>query len=210
MSEAMQFTIGAQAICSDGQCGEIRRLVLDPVGRAVSHLVVEPKHRQGLGRLVPLDLVDISTGEVHLRCTTAEFAKLDHAEEMEFLPGSGGRAVYAAGVPLPQPFCGLRDVIGNVPAPVTNDTIPLDEVEVGRDERVYATDGAIGRFEGLVVNSRNHHVTHILLQEGHLWGRKEVAVPINAVTAVDNGIRLNIAKQVAQKLPTLNVDRPTA
>jgi hypothetical protein len=53
-------------------------------------------------------------------------------------------------------------------------------------------------------------VTHILLQEGHLWGRKEVAVPINAVTAVDNGIRLNIAKQVAQKLPTLNVDRPTA
>jgi hypothetical protein len=49
------FTIGADARCTDGACGKVIRVVVDPVARAVTHLVVEPKHRHGLGRLVPLD-----------------------------------------------------------------------------------------------------------------------------------------------------------
>ena len=71
MTEPSQFTIGAEARCSDGVCGEVTRVVVDPVARAVTHLVVEPKHRQGLGRLVPLDLVEDTTDGVLLRCTTA-------------------------------------------------------------------------------------------------------------------------------------------
>jgi hypothetical protein len=59
----------------------------------------------------------------------------------------------------------------------------------------------------LVVDPDDHHVTHVLLQEGHLWGRKEVAIPINAVTRVDSGIRLSITKQEVQDLPTVDVDR---
>ena len=85
MAETTQFTIGADATCTDGVCGEVSRVVVDPIAREVTHLVVEPKHRQGLGRLVPLDLVDTATGEVRLRCTLAEFEKLDFAEETEFL-----------------------------------------------------------------------------------------------------------------------------
>ena len=46
---------------------------------------------------------------------------------------------------------------------------------------VHATDGEIGKVEGLVVEPAHGHVTHVLLQEGHLWGRKEVAIPIGAV-----------------------------
>ena len=112
MAEKTQFTIGADVSCTDGVCGEVSRVVIDPVARAVTHLVVEPKHRQGLGRLVPLDLVDVTTGEVRLGCTVAEFDKLDHAEETQFVPGS---------LPL----------TGNVSqATITYDTIPLGEVSV--------------------------------------------------------------------------------
>lgn len=50
--ETTQFTIGAEASCTDGACGAVSRVVVDPVARAVTHLVVEPAHRQGLGRLV--------------------------------------------------------------------------------------------------------------------------------------------------------------
>jgi hypothetical protein len=36
------FTIGARAKCRDGECGEVIRVVIDPVARAVTHLVIEP------------------------------------------------------------------------------------------------------------------------------------------------------------------------
>jgi hypothetical protein len=47
----------------------------------------------------------------------------------------------------------------------------------------------------------------VLLQEGHLFGRKEVAIPITAVVAIDDGIRLNLTKEDVQNLPPVEVDR---
>ena len=202
MAETTQFTIGADVSCSDGICGEVSRVVVDPVAKAVTHLVVEPKHRQGLGRLVPLDLVDATTGEVRLGCTVAEFDKLDHAEETRFVPGSR-YAGYSPGQVLSWPYYSL---MGNASQTTTYDTVPLGEVSVRRGDQVHATDGDIGRVQGLVIDPRDHHVTHVLLQEGHLWGRKEVAIPIGAVTRVDDGIRLNISKQAVQDLPPVDID----
>ena len=203
------FTIGANAICTDGDCGKVIRVVVDPVARAVTHLVVEPKHRQALGRLVPLDLVDATTGEVRLRCTREAFEKLTWAEETHFLPGTGSISGYASGHILGWPLYGLSD--GDVPRTVTYDKVPLGEVAVRRGEEVHATDGGIGRVQGLVIDPGDHHVTHVLLQEGHLWGRKHVAIPIRAVTRIDDdGIRLNITKQEVEDLPPVSVDHPKA
>jgi hypothetical protein len=55
----------------------------------------------------------------------------------------------------------------------------LGEVEIRRGDHVHASDGDIGRVHGLVIDPRNHRVTHVLLQEGDLWGRKQVAIPIS-------------------------------
>jgi sporulation protein YlmC with PRC-barrel domain len=54
------------------------------------------------------------------------------------------------------------------PLTVTYDAVPLDEVEVRRGEHVYATNGHLGKVQGLVIDPDSHHVTHVLLQEGHL------------------------------------------
>ena len=56
-------------------------------------------------------------------------------------------------------------------------------------------------MHGFLVDPDDHRVTHVLLQEGHLWGRKEVAIPASAVTRVDEGIRLNLTKQQVEDLP---------
>ena len=63
-------------------------------------------------------------------------------------------------------------------------------------------------MQGLVIDAKSHHVTHVLLQEGHIWGRKEVAIPIGAVTGVEGGIHLNITKQQVQDLPAVEVAHP--
>ena len=68
-------------------------------------------------------------------------------------------------------------------------------------------DGDIGHVEGLVIEPLDHHVTHVLLQEGHFWGRKEVAIPIGAVTGIDDGIRLSLTKREVQDLPPVGVQR---
>ena len=39
-----------------------------------------------------------------------------------------------------------------------------------------------------MVEPKHEHVTHVLLPEGHLWGRKEVAIPIGTVKKMDPGI----------------------
>jgi hypothetical protein len=46
------------------------------------------------------------------------------------------------------------------------------------------------------------------LQEGHMWGRKEVAIPVSAVVSVDAGIRLNITKKQVEDLPPLHTGHP--
>jgi sporulation protein YlmC with PRC-barrel domain len=214
MAEATGFTIGAEANCSDGFCGKVSRLVIDPAARTVTHLVIEPKHRKEPGRLVPIHLVDTTTGQIRLRCTIAEFDKLDLSEETDLAEGLGygggyGQAeavqgyggVGGMGVGGSATGMGIGMGLGHRTATVVHDVVPLGETEVSRGESVHALDGEIGQVQGFLVDPNDHHVTHVLLQEGHLWGRKEVVIPISAVTGVDAGIRLNITKKQVEDLP---------
>jgi sporulation protein YlmC with PRC-barrel domain len=218
IAETTQFTIGAEANGSDGTCGTVTQIVIDPVGRVVTHLIVEPKHRQGIGRLVPLALVETTTDGVELRCTTAEFDELERAEETQFLPGTGPSDGYGEGQTRSWPYyiwggdmgAGMGMGMGNVSEPVIVDTIPLGEVAVRRGDHVRALDGDIGKVQGLVIAVGNHGVTHVLLQEGHLWGRKDVAIPIGAVSGVDDGIAVNLTKQQVQDLPPADISHPTS
>ena len=222
MSDTVEYTIGAEVTCRDGVCGDLRCVVIDPVARALTHLVVEPKHRQGLGRLVPIDLVDATAAEIRLRCSAAEFDALEEAEETHFLSEAGGEMGYGAGQALAWPYYGLGGTVGGMgmgsigvggaamagPQLVIDDRVPAGEVEVRRGESVRATDGDIGRVHGFVVDSKDHCVTHVLLGEGHLWGKKEIAIPIGAVNDVTtDGVHLSITKDEVRDLPAVDLAR---
>jgi PRC-barrel domain len=204
------FSIGSTVTCDDGPCGEIRRVVVDPVARRLTHLVVEPTHRSGLGRLVPLDLVHTDSSGVHLSGGLADFEGLPPAEETDFLPGGSGYESYEAHEAHYWPYFGLEGgtddpSLANASGLVTRDRIPIGEVEVRRGERLHATDGEVGKVEGLVVEPADGHVTHVLLQEGHLWGRKQVAIPIGVVTRIDGGISVALSKAEIGVLPPVGL-----
>ncbi len=199
MASASRFMIGADVECTDGICGEVIRVVVDPVARDATHLVVEPKHRRGLGRLVSLALVDATGGHVRLTCTRAEFENLDPGEITRCLPGNGADADYGPGHSvswrhLRTSVAGavMRGGTENVAQLVTDDRIPMGEVAIRRDEHVHCADGDLGRVQGLVIDSADRHITHILAAERHLWGRRLVAIPIEAVRTIDHDIRLTI------------------
>jgi sporulation protein YlmC with PRC-barrel domain len=227
MSETAEFTIGSEVVCSDGACGELRRVVVDPVARALTHLVVEPRFRQGAGRLVPIDLVESAAHEIRLRCSMSDFHALEEAEEKHLLPGAPGQWNYGQGQVLSLPYfagaMGVRGMavggmgmgtgglgmrgIGRGRQVTTEDRVPEGEVEVRRGEHVHATDGAIGQIHGFVIDPTDHHVTHVLLDEGHMWGKKTVAIPISAVKDVTDGVRLTLTKGEIGDLPPVELDQ---
>jgi sporulation protein YlmC with PRC-barrel domain len=218
MARKMPFRIGADASCSDGPCGHVSRIIVNPAAREVTHLAVDQKHRNGPGRLVPVDLVDATTGQLRLRCTLAEFQALRPAQDTEVVPdldptGHRGSPPSVNFLPLSP---GLLPIAGDrgprrpkTPQEVTIDTVPFGEVDIRRELTVRATDGEIGQVQGVVVEPGGHYVTHVLLQERHMWGRKEVAVPIGAVMKIGTLlIRLSLSKQQVKDLPSVDINHP--
>jgi sporulation protein YlmC with PRC-barrel domain len=189
MAEETEFAMGATASCVDGPGGKVSRVIIDPATETVTHLVIEPKHRFGVGRLVPLDLVETTAGDIRLRCTVEEFGALEPAEETELVDDVTG-SLGLGGLNTPPP----------VPV-IIQDVVPLGEADVDRGEPVHALDGEIGRVQGFLVDPNDHRVTHVLLEEGHLWGRKKVSIPVSAVTGVENGIQLSLTKKQVEDLP---------
>ena len=220
ISETTTFTMGSEVRCTDGVCGTLRRVVVDPVARTLTHLVVEPAHRERDGHLVPIALVRAAGPEIELSCNLAEFETLEQAQELRFLPGARGQWGYQQQDMLSWPYygtgiagagVGLGGAGGSRDAndegrTASYERIPAGEVQVRRGEHVLATDGLIGRVQGLVVDPADHHVTHVLLDEGHLWGQKQVAIPIRSVTGVDDGVRLDLTKDQIRDLPPIELD----
>jgi hypothetical protein len=200
MAGRTPFTIGADVSCTDGVCGKVSRLVIHQRARTVTHLVVND--RQFQGRLVPLNLVDVdaTTGQIRLRCTISEFGKLDPASVTVPLQDNDADPDNSYDQLLSRSVASrlLAD-----PPSVTYDTLPSGEVGVRGGEHVHATDGDIGQIQGLVIDSGSHQITHVLLQEGHVLGRKVVAIPIGTVAGVnENGIQLSITRQQVKDLPS--------
>jgi sporulation protein YlmC with PRC-barrel domain len=222
MTDTEQFKIGTAVSGSDGPIGKLTRVVVDPIARVVTHLMVEPAHGAKISRLVPLSLVDSATAdEIKLNCSAEAFGQLAPAEETHFMAGDSSDPSYQPGEVFTWPYYSLAmesggfgpggaGFAGAEPLAVTYDKVPLGEVAVRRDERVHATDGEIGRVQGLVIDASDHHVTHVLLQEGHLWGRKQVAIPLSAVAGVNDGIRLNLTKHEVKDLPPVDIHHPEA
>lgn len=223
MSEAADFTIGAVVNCEDGKCGELQRVVIDSDTDDITHLVVGPNHEKSMGRLVPVQLIESTNlQEIRLRCTLAQFESLDPAEVVEVRTGlrvdlesqpASLRTMGRLGAGAMDPD-GLGDPNaegpGLVPARrgVDEDNIPDGEGEVRRGQPVHASDGPIGHVSGLLADSDDGHVSDILLAEGHLWGEKEVAIPITAVKfVVDDGVHLNLTKHEVGDLPPVDPSR---
>ena len=99
----------------------------------------------------------------------------------------------------------------------TRDRSAMAEIPFRIGADATCVDGVCGKVSRVVVDPvaraviepGNHHVSHVLLQEGHVFGRRQVVVPIGAVTEVINGVQLNLTMQQVENLPPVNIDHPS-
>jgi sporulation protein YlmC with PRC-barrel domain len=91
---------------------------------------------------------------------------------------------------------------------VTYDRIPKDEVEIRRSSLVTSTDGhVLGHVEALILD-RDSRVTHFVLERGHLWGKRDVTIPIGSVTQIEtDAVTVGLTKDEVGALPTVHVHR---
>lgn len=190
----MDFRIGIFVVCTDGACGTLSQLVIDPASRKVTHLVVDPPEGHALARLVPVQLVAEADATIRLTCTRGRWRTLEFVEETRFL--SNGRIPDRLALlwPYDEPISSAL--------PLIVDHIPPGEVEVHRGEHLHAIDGTAGRVVGVVVDPGDHRVTQVLAREGHLWERKEVAVPFGPHDHFSaDGVHVALSKRDVAHLP---------
>ena len=216
----VRLELGKPVRCSDAELGTLADVVIDPTTKRLTHLVVDPSHEELTGaRLVPVELAesgDDDAASISLRCTVAEAAKLPDVHEFAYLR--------LGEFPLDDPDwdVGVQDVLatpyyeatgvgypGEMPTNVgvTYDRIPKGEVEIRRSSAVFSGDQHhLGHVDGFVV--QEDHITHLVLERGHLWGRPEVTIPIGAVDKVENdAVSLKLSKDEVGDLPAVRVHR---
>jgi sporulation protein YlmC with PRC-barrel domain len=222
--QTMRLELGTSVRCTDEPFGELADVVIDPITTQVTHLVVKPQHGDDIARLVPIELVENDkeeSKELRLRCTAEEARQLEHVQEFAFLrlgesptsdpdwdvgvqdvlalPYYEGTAVMGYGGELEG---GALDQAG-----VTYDRVPKGEVEIRRSSTVAATDEEfLGKVDGFVVDEG--HITHFVLERGHLWGKREITIPIGAVAKVESdAVSLSLTKAQVEDLPAVRVHR---
>jgi hypothetical protein len=205
------FEIGSRVVCAEGPLGTLACVVVDPVLRSVTHVVVEPEHAPGQGRLVAVELVCQHGESLELRCSRRDFEQLEFAEETHFTSPDGADLGYGEGEVMTWPYYGIGLDMGageipNSPRPHFESRVPVGEVEVRRGERVHAADGDFGRVNGFIVDPADHHITHLVVEVGSLFSRHQVAVAITAVSAVDDdGVTISLTRDEVRALPRLDL-----
>ena len=220
----MRLELGSPVHCTDGPFGELADVVIDPTRRQVTHLVVGPHREHDQARLVPIELASNEEGgssTIGLGCSLEEAGKLELVEEYAYLrlgesPDLGPGWDVGVESVLAQPYYGYGTGVGYEPVPaeydpnvsVTYDRIPKGEVEVRRASEVTSSDGHhLGKVDGFLVDDTDA-ITHFVLERGHLWGKKEVTVPINAVASVHtDAVSLSLTKDEVGELPSVPVHR---
>ena len=194
-SSLTTLELGESVHCSNGTLGVLSDIVLEPLSRRITHLVVRPHEPLAPARLIPYELVlpDQPPGPLTLTCTAEE------AQGMKSVRAVTATAVDGSLPEDPDWEVGVQDV---QPVPHYDagafadygpsadfevvriyDRIPRGHVELRHESSVITGDGHnAGALVGLQVEG--DRVTQLLLGRGHLWWRRRLAVPVEELASV--------------------------
>ncbi|MDX1413993.1 MAG: PRC-barrel domain-containing protein [Candidatus Promineifilaceae bacterium] len=199
--------IKANVECSDGHCGKSVSIIINPVNKKITHFVVEDSSLPDYEtRLVPIEKVkNIGHDHIQLDCNRDDFVRMEPFITNRYVTPQQSieDEVYWGADSYVDPL-----VIGDIPNLISESHIPRGELAVHRGMEVDATDGRIGTVDELVVDPEGQVVTHLLMRKGHLWGKKDVAIPIEAIESVyKDTVRLNVNRATVKEYPAISVKR---
>jgi hypothetical protein len=200
------IAINAKVECTDGPCGKSTHVIVNPVNHKVTHFVLHDKSLpDNPTRLVAVGNVAGATGQqIKLNCTKADVAKMPPFLVSNFIQESAPGKAYASG----EAYTSQYVIDDTAYDEVQEWNIPEGEFALHSGMHVEATDGHVGKLDELVLDPSSGEVTNLLMREGHLWGKKDVAIPVSAVDFGDaDTVYLKLDKAAVKALPAVPVKR---
>jgi uncharacterized membrane protein/sporulation protein YlmC with PRC-barrel domain len=207
----IDIPLSAKVECVDGLCGVSTAVVVNPVTQDVTHFVVRDETSSSpVERLVPIDQIQDATQTlIRLRCTQAELVNMDPFTETHYILDEH-RADYthwSGGEVWQEPYATTE---GAAYTAVEEQHVPPGELAVHRGTRVEASDGHIGEVGEFLIDPKSGHVTHLVLQEGHILGKVAVTLPLSTIDHVEEDtVYLKLSREAVESLPAIPIKRPS-
>lgn len=196
----MNLEIGAEVLGPDGKLGTLTRIVIEPLGERVTHVVVEHGGLHPWEKLLPTEHLTRTEGDrvwTHL-----------HFHEMQALPDYIGFTGTAPGPASPTevPLGDLRpvgllwptNVFGwylpshqaSTPAHL-HANLPPGSHDLKSGTEVHCRDGMVGHLDEVLYDEESGRATAMIIRKGFFFSR-ELEAPIDWVEAINDTIRLKV------------------
>jgi hypothetical protein len=187
VEETSALVIGSAVTCEDGTRGELGSLVVDATSLRLTAVVVggavEP------ARVVPIGLVSrLRDNGLEISCTSVSIEGLETAEPAKVVDVADETA-------------------GGSPVSLAYESDTSPDTFLRPRERVLASDGAVGRVHGCEIDVQRYpgQMAALLVDVGTAGETHLVAVPTRAITSMKGIVVLDMTKQTARELPSVEL-----
>jgi len=195
-SEPMQLRPDMPVDAADGHAGGLADVLVDPVARRVTHLVVRRTHAvHPRSHLVPVEAARVEGDRIRLSWTRDQLAATEPVDETDFVELGGwphSTEEWDVGIvrviSWPR-FPGTGRFVETA-GPEDTDTLvefdhlPHGTVEIRRESEVFSGEhDLVGHVEGFEVD-RHAAVTHVVVRRHHLLGHDTFAVPVDDIGSI--------------------------
>ena len=202
----MEIPLNVDVTCDDGLCGRSTYVVVNPLNRQVTHVVVREAWFPHTEYIVPLAWVTASNADgIRLNCARGDLVTQDPFLDVEYVRGDLPEYDYEDDQVVMWPYA-LSDE--DAPTSFMVQHLPPNALALRRGAHVIAADGQVGRLDEFVIDPESGRISHLVLREGHLWGQRDVTIPVSEIAAVEEQqVRLKLTRKQIEALPFIKLRR---
>lgn len=198
----MKIPLDVKVECTDGTAGQTYALIIDPAAQRVTHVVVKGKGDLVGEFVVPLEMIEQATPYgLILRLSLEKLAAAPRFDQTIIVSDGTPSAGDVSAYPVVD---NVNFGAASLPTYVQVEQVPGTGIPLHVGAHVDATDGRVGKVDEIIINRDTGDIDYVTLLHGHLWGKKEIGVPVAEVDHMaDDVIYLKLDKASVEALPVL-------
>lgn len=195
---AFDFHMGASVHCTDGRCGKLVKLVVDPQSQQITDLIVEKGFLLKQDRVLPVATVErVTPDDIYLTIhsdSLGDYAEYKEVTVEEPIPEAG----YRLGVAMNMDGTFSEPRIPTIRKRL-REGIAAGKAVLDRHSEVETLDKVIGHVDHVIVDGETDVITHLVMRRG-FFGDYRV-IPVEMVEEVGDDIFVLLSREELNALP---------